>query len=134
MKSIRLALALGVPLALSPGLSTPLAAQETPAEPRPVIVERVDVRGNQYLPKDTILYYVSTKAGSVYDEEVIKADFRRLWDAGFLENMSVEENDTPSGNKVLIFTVAERKRVQIVDFRGSKALTKTSIEDNLKEK
>ena len=23
---------------------------------RPVIVERVEVRGNQYLPKDTILY------------------------------------------------------------------------------
>ncbi|MBX7186351.1 MAG: outer membrane protein assembly factor BamA [Vicinamibacteria bacterium] len=134
MKSIRLALALGVPLILSlasPGL---LSAQDAPEGQRPVIVERVDVRGNQYLPKDTILYYVSTKAGSVYDEEVIKADFRRLWDAGFLENMSVEENDTPSGNKVLIFTVAERKRVQIVDFRGSKALTKTSIEDKLKEK
>jgi outer membrane protein insertion porin family len=109
-------------------------AQDAPAAERPVIVERVDVRGNQYLPKDTILYYVSTKAGSLYDEEIIKADFRRLWDAGFLENMSVEENDTPSGNKVLVFTVSERKRVQVVDFRGSKALTKTTIEDKLREK
>ncbi|HQZ17175.1 MAG TPA: outer membrane protein assembly factor BamA [Vicinamibacteria bacterium] len=137
MKFIRLALALGVPLALSLGSSARAFAQDAPPAPSPerqVIVERVDVRGNQYLPKETLLYYVSTKAGSVYDEEVIKADFRRLWDAGFLENMSVEENDTPSGNKVLVFTVAERKRVQIVDFRGSKALTKTSIEDKLKEK
>ena len=108
-------------------------AQEAPGA-RPVIVERVEVKGNQYLPKETILYYVSTKAGSVYDEEVIKADFRRLWDAGFLENMSVEENDTPAGNKTLLFTVNERKRVQIVDFRGSKVLTKTTIEDKLKEK
>ena len=137
MKFFRLALALGVPLALTLSSPARVAAQDAPPAPpqeRQVMVERVDVRGNQYLPRETLLYYVSTKAGSVYDEEVIKADFRRLWDAGFLENMSVEENDTPSGNKVLIFTVAERKRVQIVDFRGSKALTKTSIEDKLKEK
>ena len=131
MKFIRLALALSASLAAANGA----LAQEPPqTAARPVIVERVDVRGNQYLPKETILYYVSTKVGSIYDEEIIKADFRRLWDAGFLENMSVEESDTPSGNKNLLFTVSERKRVQIVDFRGSKALTKTSIEDKLKEK
>ena len=133
MKLNPLALAPGVLLALTAGVSAAVAAQDAPAA-RPVIVERVDVRGNQYLPKDTILYYVSTKPGSVYNEDIIRADFRRLWDAGFLENMSVEESDTPSGNKALLFTVSERKRVQIVDFRGSKALTKTSIEDKLKEK
>ena len=133
MKLNPLALAPGVLLALTAGVSAAVAAQDAPAA-RPVIVERVDVRGNQYLPKDTILYYVSTKPGSLYNEDVIRADFRRLWDAGFLENMSVEESDTPSGNKALLFTVSERKRVQIVDFRGSKALTKTSIEDKLKEK
>jgi outer membrane protein insertion porin family len=135
MKFIRLALALSVPLCAALNATMDVAAQGAqPPAARPVIVERVDVRGNQYLPKDTILYYVSTKAGSIYDEEVIRADFRRLWDAGFLENMSVEETDTPSGNKAILFTVSERKRVQIVDFRGSKALTKTSIEDKLKEK
>jgi len=135
MISIRPALTLGVCLAFSVISSRGARAQDVaaPAERR-VMVERVDVRGNQYLPKETILYYVSTKAGSVYDEEVIRADFRRLWDAGFLENMSVEENDTASGNKILIFTVSERKRVQVVDFRGSKVLTKTQIEDKLKEK
>ncbi len=132
MKFIRFALALILPMALVPGASHEVTAQEAPAA-RPVIVERVEVRGNQYLPKETILYYVSTKVGSIYDEDIIRADFRRLWDAGFLENMSVEESDTPSGNKALLFTVSERKRVQIVDFRGSKALTKTAIEDKLKE-
>jgi outer membrane protein insertion porin family len=138
MKLTGLTLAFAVVFVLIPVRAARAAAepavQSQVSEPRPVLVERVDVRGNQYLPKDTILYYVSTKAGSVYDEEVIKADFRRLWDAGFLDNMSVDEADTPSGNKILIFTVSERKRVQIVDFRGSKALTKTAIEDKLKEK
>jgi len=132
MKLFRPLAALVVLVALGLGHPARAAAQDAPAE-RPVIVERVDVRGNQYLPTDTLLYYVSTKPGSIYDEAIIKADFRRLWDAGFLDNMSVESFDTPSGNKSLVFTVSERKRVQIVDYRGSKALTKTNIEDKLKE-
>lgn len=98
-----------------------------------MIVERVDVQGSQYLPRETILYYVATKPGSAYSEEALKEDFQRLWAAGFLEDLSVEESDTPSGNKAILFRVRERKRIQIVDFRGSKALSKTSIEDKLKE-
>jgi outer membrane protein insertion porin family len=134
MISLRRALTLGVCLAFPATFPAPVSAQDASPAPRRIMVERVDVRGNQYLPKETILYYVSTKAGSVYDEDVIRADFRRLWDAGFLENMSVEEADTANGNKIILWTVSERKRVQVVDFRGSKALTKTSIEDKLKEK
>ncbi len=138
MKVVGLALALSLPLVLSPASAAWAGSSSAPQapspEPRRVVVERVEVRGNQYIATDTLLYYVSTKPGSVYDEQVIRADFRRLWDAGFLENMSVDESDTASGNKALLFTVSERKRVQIVDFRGSKALTKTSIEDKLKEK
>ena len=34
----------------------------------------------------------------------------------------------------MIFRVSERKRVQIVDYRGSKALTTTTIEDELKKR
>ena len=35
---------------------------------------------------------------------------------------------------IISFVVRERKRIQIVDFRGSKALSKTTIEDELKKK
>ncbi len=38
----------------------------------------------------------------------------------------------PTG-KVVMFRVVERKRIQIIDYRGSKALTTTNIEDGLKE-
>jgi outer membrane protein insertion porin family len=134
MRLIRSAFVVSIAVAALLSSSRDAWAQEAQPAARPVIVERIDVRGNQYISTETLLYYVSTKVGSVYDEEVIRADFRRLWDAGFLENMSVDESDTPSGNKALLFTVSERKRVQIVDFRGSKALTKTAIEDKLKEK
>jgi outer membrane protein insertion porin family len=108
----------------------PASAQLLDAPPN---VERVDLQGNQYLQKDTLLFYVSTKAGERYDEWRLKEDFRRLWDTGFLDDMRLDVLDGQAG-KVVVFTVKERKRVQIVDYRGTKALSTTNIEDELKKK
>jgi outer membrane protein insertion porin family len=97
------------------------------------LIERVEIQGNQFVPAETLLYYVSTKPGDRYDEQRLKEDFRRLWDTGFLDDMRVDALDTPAGKRIII-TVKERKRIQIVDFRGSKALTNTAIEDELKKR
>jgi outer membrane protein insertion porin family len=113
-------------------LSGPLVAQE-PSDERPAVVESVLVTGNQMLQKETLLFYVSTKPGSRYDERQLRQDFRRLWDTGFLDDLQVEADDGPKG-KVVTFRVTERKRIQIVDYRGSKELTTTNIEDELKKR
>ncbi len=115
--------ALGVLLGASP-----VSAQK--AEP---LVERVDIVNNQYLQKETLLFYVSTRPGDRYDERRLKEDFRRLWETGFLDDLQLEVKDGKQG-KLVIFRVAERKRIQIVDYRGSKALTHTAIEDELKKR
>ena len=60
-------------------------------------------------------------------------DFRRLWDTGFLDDLLLDVRDGAKG-KIVSFVVSERKRIQIVDYRGSKALTTTNIEDELKKK
>ena len=96
-------------------------------------VALVDVQGNQFLQRDTLLFYVSTKPGDAYDESRLRDDFRRLWETGFLDDMSLDVSDQEGGKRVT-FVVRERKRVQVVDYRGSKALTTTNIEDKLKEK
>jgi outer membrane protein insertion porin family len=97
-------------------------------------VQAVDIVGNRIVQKETLLYYVSTKPGDVYDELRVRDDFRRLWDTGFLKDLVLDVRNAPGGQKVVIFRVDERPRVQIVDYRGSKALTTTAIEDKLKEK
>ena len=97
------------------------------------LVERVEIRQNQFLPKETLLFYVSTKAGDRYDEMRLKDDFRRLWNTGFLEDLLVSVADGKTG-KIVTFTVREQKRIQIIDYTGSKELTKSTIEDKLKEK
>ena len=62
----------------------------------------------------------------------LREDFRRLWDTGFLDDLQVEAVDGPGG-KVVRFKVTERKRIQIVDFRGSKELSTSTIEEALKK-
>lgn len=97
------------------------------------VVALVDVQGNQFLQRETLLYYVSTKPGDRYDERRLRDDFRRLWDTGFLEDMVLDVRDTPRG-KAVVFQLRERKRVQVIDYRGSKVLTTSNIEDELKKK
>ncbi len=97
------------------------------------IVEKVEILRNQYLQTETLAYYVSTKPGDRFDEIRLREDFRRLWDTGFLDDLLLDVRDGVKG-KIVSFVVRERKRIQIVDYRGSKALTTTSIEDELKKK
>jgi outer membrane protein insertion porin family len=97
------------------------------------VVERIEILNNQYLQRETLLFYISTKPGDSYDVRKLREDFRRLWHTGFLDDLQVEAIDG-LGGKVVRFKITERKRVQIVDFRGSKDLTTSSIEDALKEK
>ncbi|HVO12410.1 MAG TPA: POTRA domain-containing protein, partial [Vicinamibacteria bacterium] len=121
------------------GLVSPARAQETggetPARPggQAPLIQEVDVAGNQFLQRETLLYYVQARPGERYDEKKLRDDFKRLWDTGFLDDLRVESFDGPGG-KIVRFTVTERKRIQIVDYRGSKDLTTSNIEDELKKR
>jgi outer membrane protein insertion porin family len=110
------------------------AGQEPEEEAPAPLVERVEISRNQFLSAETLRFYISTKPGDRFDQLRLREDFRRLWDTGFVDDLSIDVQDTPTGGKVVTFVVSERKRIQIVDFRGSKALTKSTIEDELKKK
>ena len=114
-------------------LAWPKDACSASADGEAPLVESVEMLNTQFLQKDTLLFYVSTKAGDRYDERRLRDDFRRLWDTGFLDDLVVESRDGRTG-KVVTFRVSERKRVQIVDYRGSKVLTASAIEDELKKR
>lgn len=113
--------------------SASLARAQATASPDAPVVAEVNILRNQFLQAETLLYYVTTKPGDRYDELRLRDDFRRLWETGFLDDLLLDVKDSPKG-KIVTFVVQERKRVQIIDFRGSKALTNTNIEDKLKEK
>ncbi|RPH38442.1 MAG: outer membrane protein assembly factor BamA, partial [Planctomycetota bacterium] len=110
-----------------------LLAQATAADEGAPTVVAIEIAGNQYLQRETLLYYVTSKVGDPYDERQLRADFRRLWDTGFLDDLQVESFDETGGGKRVRFKVTERKRIQIVDYRGSKELTTSTIEEALKK-
>ena len=70
-------------------------------------------------------------------ERIVRDDFRRLWDTGFLNDLWVEAVDEPWENGVegkrIIFNLEERERVKIVTFEGSKKLTRGDIDTKLQE-
>jgi outer membrane protein insertion porin family len=106
------------------------AASSAADEP---LLERIEVSQNQFLQTETLLYYVSSKVGDRYDPLRLKQDFRRLWDTGFLDDLLLDVRDGSKG-KIATFVVRERRRVQIVDYRGTKSITTANINDKLKEK
>ncbi|HZM49481.1 MAG TPA: outer membrane protein assembly factor BamA [Vicinamibacteria bacterium] len=116
-------------------IALPVAASaQEEADPNTPIVERIDISNNQFLQKETFLFYISTKPGDRYDERRLKEDFRRLWDTGFVDDLFIDVRDSPTGGKIVTFRVNERKRIQIVDYRGTKTLTTSNIEEELKKR
>jgi len=96
------------------------------------IIERIQIQGNQVIDEDTYLFHIISKVGETYDEDVALADFGRLWDTGFLDDLSLDVSDGARG-KIVTFIVSERPRIRILDFRGSKELTPTEIQEKLAE-
>lgn len=93
---------------------------------------------------ETYLYYmesdslVDTGDGEFtpYDEavqEVLVADFQRLWDTSFLNDMVIEIVDDPYPNGVVgkraVFLMEERERVRVVSFEGSTQYDRTEIDE-----
>ena len=127
-----------------------------PPEDSPVLLSTVELRfpaqGNRpNLDAATYLYYIDVFPQYVsipsrnkwvpYTpevEEIVREDFRKLWDTGFLDDLWIEIVDEPYENGVLgkriIFNLEERERVKIVTFEGSDKLDRgdinTAIEEN----
>jgi len=112
-----------------PGALAQLAPE---AEPTPPIIERVEILNNRYLQGETLLFYISTKPGDRFDVDRLRQDFRRLWDTGFLDDLSLEVLEGTEG-VIVRFRVAERKRIQIIDYRGSNELSTSDIDEVLKQ-
>jgi outer membrane protein insertion porin family len=108
-----------------------------------------DAQGNvSAIDPETYLFYIrlrpsqpSQDVWNPYDEEVrntMLSDFRRLWDTGFLDDLSIEATDyvLPNGviGKVITYHLEERERVKQVSFEGSSRLDRTKIDETLRDR
>jgi outer membrane protein insertion porin family len=124
---------------------------EPPAGSAPVIYLVApcwEAQGNQTLVEPaTYLYYIqlrgsqpSQNAWVPYDEkaeQTIREDFLRLWNTNFLDNLSVSKREYTFSNgvvgEIVSYDMEERQRVKIVDYKGSKQIEESKIDEKLKE-
>ena len=71
-------------------------------------------------------------------EQVVLADFKRLWATNFLDDLSIDVRDVDLGNgvvgKLVIYNMEERQRIKIVDYVGSDKVDQSAIEEELKKR
>ena len=109
-------------LALLPGL---LAAQE--------ILEKIEIVGNERVTPETIEYYLSVRAGELFNREQLQRDFRVLWSTGFFADIKFEELPGTRG-KIVRITVDENPMVRTVTYKTGKKVKENDIVSKLKEK
>ena len=97
-------------------------------------VESVEVQGLVRMTSEAFAHAFAIRAGDPYDPARIRAQYRALWDLGLFDDVTVEAEDGPGGGKVIIVKVKERASLASVTYQDNKVLTRTSIEDRLKEK
>jgi len=102
-----------------------LAAQE--------FIDRIEIAGNEKVARDTILYYLSSKEGDYYNEDMLRKDFKVLWTTGFFANIKIEGLDTPRG-KVVRITVEENPVIKTITYKTGKKVKENDIVNKLKEK
>ena len=70
-------------------------------------------------------------------EQIILADFKRLWATSFLDDLEIQVKDIDLGNdvvgKLVVYSMEERQRVKIVDYVGSTKIDQGKIEEELKK-
>jgi outer membrane protein insertion porin family len=123
---------------------------QPPANSPPVLyllVPCFEAQGNvTHVEMETYLYYIQLNPSAPsqgvwvpWDEEsqrIIRDDFRRLWDRGFLDDLKIEAVDYTFANgvmgKIVIYHMEERQRVKMVDYTGSKKLDTSQLDERLR--
>jgi len=96
-------------------------------------IERIEVRGLKRMTVDAFVFASGLKTGQAYDPQEVRHAFRRLWDRRLFSDLKAEVETGPSGVQV-IFTARERPIVVSIDYDQVRAITKSNIEDRLKER
>jgi len=97
------------------------------------VLEKIEIEGNDRVTKETILYYLSSREGDYYSEELLQRDFRVLWSTGFFANIKFERSNGSQG-KVVKIIVEENPVIKEILYKTGKKLKEDDIINKLKEK
>lgn len=91
------------------------------------IVQHIIVEGNQTVPQDAILKYVTnTKVGDPYSKEVVKKDLEAISQSGIVQKVSARSIQN-NGELYVVFTVAELSDIKTLTLDGNTLIPKEDI-------
>ncbi len=96
-------------------------------------VEKIEIIGNERVTRETILYYLQSREGDYYSDELLRKDFRVLWSTGFFSNLRIEEEDGTRG-KIVKIIVEENPVIRNIAYKTGKKVKEEDIVNKLKEK
>ena len=97
-------------------------------------IEEIIPQGLRQMSKEALLWAFEIRVGDPYDKARIYEQVKVLWRLGLFDDISVEAENAPNGGKALILKVKERPTLASVSYDENKKLSKTEIEDGLREK
>ncbi len=104
-------------------LTLPLAAET---------IEKIVLEGNKKVSKDTVLFYIKSRARGLYSKTILREDFKSLWKTGFFENISIEAEDGTTG-KIVKIKVKENLLIKSITYKTGKKIKESDIVDKLQE-
>ncbi|MDQ8039528.1 MAG: outer membrane protein assembly factor BamA [Rickettsiella sp.] len=105
-----------------------LIASLLPIQAYAFYVSRIEVRGLQGISRDTVLSYLSVRAGQTFHPEQSSQLINALYATGFFSNVSLQEQ----GN-TLIINVVERPVLSQITVTGNKEIPKDKLNEILKK-
>ena len=96
------------------------------------VVEKIEIVGNERVTDETIMYYLSSREGEYFNENLLKRDFKVLWSTGFFANIRIEEDQGTSG-KIIRITIEENPIVKEITYKTGKKVKEKDIVEKLNE-
>ncbi|UCE40949.1 MAG: outer membrane protein assembly factor BamA [Candidatus Aminicenantes bacterium] len=96
------------------------------------VVEKIEIVGNERVTDETIMYYLSSREGEYFNENLLKRDFKVLWSTGFFSNIKIEQDQGTSG-KIIRITIEENPIIKEITYKTGKKVKEKDIVDKLNE-
>ena len=116
----------GAAAATPPAAPVAAAAPVAPA-PAPIVIQRIEVTGNQRLEPDTIISYIRLRAGQAYSESDADAALKDLYATELFADVQIRQADG-----VVTVQVKENPVINRIIFEGNKRLKEDKITPEIK--
>jgi len=94
----------------------------------PYLVAEVCVSGNRRVDTDAILQTTVTRAGDLFDPEIIASDIKSIYKMDFFNDVQVDVDESPSG-RMVTFILKEKPAIKKIKFSGNKEIPEKKIRE-----